>query len=238
MRVVKSKTVIALVIGVSLSMTLLLWGCTPRSTQPRRSAGSGGTGPGGVSQPAPAQIIGTVQALQGPDVTVGGRAATLNMPVRVGEMVRTGPGSTVTVGFSRGGVMQLGENTDPIFTLIKEGVCLLIQMFTGHAQLDSGGQCVEVDTPESGAFIGTKLEIRVEGGRTTFKVLDGRINVASKVNLQRKTVVATGQQTVVTRAKVDPPRVLPQVELRNLNDNFLKIRVPPTKLDTTVPRIR
>jgi hypothetical protein len=54
------------------------------------------------------------------------------------------PGSTITIQFSKGGFMQLHENTDPVFTIIRETMCLLIQMFYGDAILDTGGQCVNM----------------------------------------------------------------------------------------------
>jgi len=173
------------------------------------------------------EIIGTIEKIettQEAGVTVAGRPARQSMPIYEGEEVMTGDRSTVIIRFSRGGLMQLRENTDPIFTIMRESMCLLIRMFSGHAMLDSGGQCVNADTPESGAFINTKVDIRVEGGRTVFEVLEGRIEVAAKARPQQRTSVTSGQTVVVSSSMVEPARPLTQRELRDLNTRFLPIR--------------
>ena len=173
------------------------------------------------------EIIGTIEKIettQEAGVTVAGRPARQSMPIYEGEEVMTGDRSTVIIRFSRGGLMQLRENTDPIFTIMRESMCLLIRMFSGHAMLDSGGQCVNADTPESGAFINTKVDIRVEGGRTVFEVLEGRIEVAAKARPQQRTSVTSGQTVVVSSSMVEPARPLTERELRDLNTRFLPIR--------------
>ena len=194
-----------------LSLILLLTGCPP---------------PSSVIPPPPngREIIGTIETMQGAGVTVAGRPARQSMPIYEGEEVKTGAGSTVIIRFSRGGLMQLRENTDPIFTIMRESMCLLIRMFYGHALLDSGGQCVNADTPESGAFINTKVDIRVEGGRTVFEVLEGRIEVAAKVRPQQRTSVTSGQTVVVSSSMVEPAKPLTQRELQDLNTRFRQIR--------------
>ena len=195
-----------------LSLILLLTGCPP---------------PSSVIPPPPngREIIGTIETMQGDGVvTVAGRSADPNMAIYEGEEVKTGDRSTVIIRFSRGGLMQLRENTDPIFTIMRESMCLLIRMFYGHALLDSGGQCVNADTPESGAFINTKVDIRVEGGRTVFEVLEGRIEVAAKARPQQRTSVTSGQTVVVSSSMVEPAKPLTQRELQDLNTRFRQIR--------------
>jgi hypothetical protein len=226
-RIVHPKTAITMVMFLSL---ILLAGCPPGMV----------TGPGGGLQPPPREPIGTFVDVQGPDVTVAGRAARVNMPIYEREEVRTGPGSTATIRFNGGGVMQLDEKTDPIFSLIKGTFCILIQMFTGHAQLDSQGRCIEADTPESDAFISSKIDIRVQGGRTIWTVLDGRIEVSSKQNPRARVPVTAGQRAEVLRARVEPPQPMPTTELRELQSRFMKIQVAPIrpKPGTTAPPIR
>jgi ferric-dicitrate binding protein FerR (iron transport regulator) len=194
-----------------LLLILLLTGCPP---------------PSSVTPPPPTgrEIIGTIETMQGASVTVAGRPARQGMPIYEGEEVKTGTGSTVIIRFSRGGLMQLRENTDPIFTIMQESMCLLIRMFYGHAMLDSGGQCVNGDTPESRAFINTKVDIRVEGGRTVFEVLEGRIEVAAKARPQQRTSVTSGQSVVVSSSMVEPAKPLTQRELQDLNTRFRQIR--------------
>ena len=143
------------------------------------------------------QPIATVEALQGPNVTVGGRPAYSNMPVYENEEVKTGPGSTATILFRGGGLLQMDENTDPVFTLISQTLCVLVQMFRGHAQLDSEGRCIEAATPESQAFINSKIDIRVEGGLTTWRVLDrpnrgGRENEATREDVRDRRAADCG----------------------------------------------
>jgi len=197
---------------------LLLAGCPP----------IGGMWP--PPSPHSGEIIGTIVAIQGPKATVAGRPAQLHMPVHENEHVKTGPGSTITIQFSKGGFMQLHENTDPVFTIIRETMCLLIQMFYGDAILDTGGQCVNIDTPESSAFIHTKTHIRIENGYTTYKVLEGRIDVAAKTAFQRRIPVTDNQAVVVSRVVVERPKSLTPTELRDLQIRFRQIPLTPVPI--------
>ena len=121
----------------------------------------------------------------------------------------------------------MDENTDPVFTLISQTLCVLVQMFRGHAQLDSEGRCVEAATPESQAFINSKIDIKVEGGLTTWRVLEGRIDVALRARPQEKVRVTAGQRITVTRARLERPVIMPKPELQELNRHFPRIRVSP-----------
>ena len=222
MRVAHPKTAVAML--ACLTAVSLLWGCVagqgpypPPSPPP----------PGGHVQPPPRQPIATVEAFQGPNVTVGGRPAYSKMPVYENEEVKTGPGSAATVLFRGGGLLQLDENTDPVFTLISQTFCVLVQMFRGHAQLDSEGRCIEAATPESQAFINSRIDIRVEGGLTTWRVLAGRIQVAMRTTPQHRVNVTAGQRIVVSRARLERPLAMPQQELQELNRHFLHLRVSP-----------
>ena len=225
-RIVHPKTVVTMVMVLS---SILLAGCPPGKV----------IGPGGGVQPS-ASEIGRFESVQGPNVTVAGRPASVNMPIYEREEVSTGPGSTATIRFNGGGVLQLDERTDPIFSVIKGTFCILIQMFTGHAQLDSQGRCIEADTPESDAFINSKIDIRVQGGRTIWTVLEGRIEVSSKQNPRVRVPVTAGQRAEVLRARVEPPQPVPATELRGLSSRFMKIQVAPAqpKPGTAAPPIR
>jgi hypothetical protein len=200
----------------------LLWGCVagpgpyPSSPPP--------PGPAGHAQPPSRQPIATVEALQGPSVTVGGRPAYSNMPVYENEEVRTGPGSAATILIRGGGVMELDQNTDPVFTLISQTLCVLVQMFRGHAQLDSEGRCIEAATPESQAFINSRIDIRVEGGITTWRVLTGRIEVAARMKPRERVLVANEQRTTVSRTALQRPVKMTPPEVQELNRNFLRLR--------------
>jgi hypothetical protein len=208
--VTKSFTAIA----TSLAVVLLLWGCVV------------GPGPGGYVQPS-SQPIGTVEAFQGPNVTVAGRPAYSRMPVYENEEVRTGPGSTATVLLRGGGLLQLDENTDPVFSLISQTFCVLIQMFRGHAQLDSQGRCIEAATPESQAFINSKIDIRVESGATTWRVLEGAIEVALRARPQQKIRVTAGQRILVSRAGLERAAPMPEPEVQELHRRFLQLHITP-----------
>ena len=202
----------------------LLWSCV---AGPGPYPSSPPPGSGGHAQPPSRQPIATVEALQGPNVTVGGRPAYSNMPVYENEEVKTGPSSTATVLFRGGGLLQMDENTDPVFTLISQTLCVLVQMFRGHAQLDSEGRCIEAATPESQAFINSKIDIRIEGGVTTWRVLAGRIDVATRMKPQERMSVTAGRRIAVSRARLEHPMIMPQAELQELNKHFLQIRVSP-----------
>lgn len=214
--------------AISLSAILFLYGC-PAGMGPYFPP----PGPGGGSHPSPA-VIGTVEVLQGTIVTVGGRSAYVNMPVHEGEEVRTGPGSTATIRFSRGGFMQIDANTDPIFSLIKQGVCVFVRMFYGHAQLDSEGQCVEMETPESYAFINSRVDISIVSGRTVFSVLEGRVSVNAldvhKLRPREAVAVPVGQRAIITRARVESIRPMTPGELQELQPRFFRMRGAPVPL--------
>jgi hypothetical protein len=205
-----------------LTLFFLLWGCVAGPYPPSPPPGSGAH-----VQPPSRQPIATVEALQGPNVTVGGRPAYPNMPVYENEEVRTGPSSAVKILFRGGGLLQLDENTDPVFTLISQTLCVLVQMFRGHAQLDSEGRCIEAATPESQAFINSKIDIRVQGGVTTWRVLAGRIDVATRIKPQERVIVTAGQRIVASRARLEHPVIMAQAEVQELNRHFLQIRVSP-----------
>jgi hypothetical protein len=220
MRVAHPRT--SLTMFVCLILLSLLCGCVtgpgPYPPSPQH---------GGHAQPPSRQPIATVEALQGPNVTVGGRPAYSNMPVYENEEVKTGPSSTATILFRGGGLLQMDENTDPVFTLISQTLCVLVQMFRGHAQLDSEGRCIEAATPESQAFINSKIDIRVEGGVTTWRVLAGQINVATRMRPQERMIVTAGQRIVASRARLEHPVIMPHAELLELDRHFLQIRVSP-----------
>ncbi|MCX5908462.1 MAG: hypothetical protein NTY64_15080 [Deltaproteobacteria bacterium] len=191
MRIVHPKTVITVVMFLSL---ILLAGCPPGMV----------TGPGGGLQPSAGEV-GRFESVQGPNVTVADRPAHVNMPIYEREEVRTGPGSTATIRFNGGGVMQLDERTDPIFSVIKGTFCIL------------------------------QIDIRVQGGRTIWTVLEGRIEVSSKQNPRVRVTVTAGQRTEVLRARVEPPRQMPTAELRERASRFMKIQVAPIQPRTEPP---
>ncbi len=231
---------IAMAALVCLAAASLLWGCVvgtgpyPPSSPP---------GPGGHVQPPPRQQIATVETFQGPNVTVGARPAYSKMPVYENEEVKTGPGSTATILFMGGGLLQMDENTDPVFTLISQTFCVLVQMFRGHAQLDSEGRCIEAATPESQAFINSKIDIRVEGGLTTWRVLEGRIEVAARIKPQERIYVTAGQRIAVSRVRLERPVIMPQPEVQELHRRFLQLRTAPMvpiqpRMEHTVPPIQ
>ena len=224
--------------AISLSAILSLYGC-PAGMGPYVPPPV----PGGSVQPQPA-VIGTIEALQGTGVSAGGRSAYVNMPVHPGEEVRTGPGSTAIIRFSRGGFMRIDANTDPIFSLIKQGVCIFIKMFYGHAQLDSEGQCVEMETPESYAFINSKVDISIASGRTVFSVLEGRVAVNAldvhKLRPREAMPVPAGQLVVVTRARVESIRPMTPAELQQLQRGFYRTRETPAPIrpPVTTPPVK
>jgi len=182
----------------------------------------------GPTQPRPPlqSPIARIEAIEGTDVTVAGRRAEPNMDVFENEEVKTGSHSKVTIRFAKGGLMWLDENTDPVFALVSQTLCILISIFQGHAQIDSGGQCFQAATPESEAFLSSKVDMRIQGGRATWKVLEGRILVVSKVNHLDKREVAAGQLAVVSRSRVETLTRIPEPELGDLRNRFLQIRAP------------
>ena len=174
-------------------------------------------------------IIGEIISIRGENVTVADKKAVVNMYVHENEEVSTGPGSEVTIRFDEGGILHLYENTDPIFEIIQTPFCYLIQMFKGHAFLDTEGTCFKAETDDGSVTADSKIDIRIEEGRTIYRVLEGRINVVARNKPQVIKAVLTGQSAAVSKARVLTPRKMAEPELRELRLQFNKIRLIPVK---------
>ena len=112
-------------------------------------------------------------AVDGPNAYIN----TIKVPhgsyVRDGDIVTTGPGTSVQLLFNNGASIQLDQNTDPLFTMIGEGTCVLMEIIFGQAAVATNGRCVEFRNKKH----------NTEGvGRSL-------INVAARENETRVTVI-------------------------------------------------
>jgi hypothetical protein len=210
------KQKIYVVIICSLSMICLLFGCISDQDDWKRPP---------PPSPPKKPIIGEIMSIKGDDVTVAGKRARVNMYVYENEEIRTGAGSEMTIKFRKGGTMHLYEHTDPIIEILLQPFCYLIRMFSGHTLLDTEHQCFKLDSPQSNASSNSKIDIRIEAGRTIYKVLEGQIRVLAKERPQITESVLAGQSAVVLRAKVQLPKTLTEPELRDLRLRFEKIPI-------------
>jgi hypothetical protein len=79
----------------------------------------------------------------GPYVTVNGRPAQNGAPIRNGDTVATGPGSSALVSLARGGSVQLNQNTDPsFFEQARDALGCLVRTVLNTGEMYSDGQGV------------------------------------------------------------------------------------------------
>lgn len=90
-----------------------------------------------VDRPVEDRRITATLLTDGDTVRVNGRRAKAGQPIRPGDLVTTGPGSSALIRFSDGTTVQLDENTDPI--LRWTGDRLHIRMEDGAIEVSKGG---------------------------------------------------------------------------------------------------
>lgn len=164
--------------------------------------------------------VATIISAQGPDVTVDGRPAGNGMRIYPGENIRTGAASEVSIRLKNGAILHVYENSDPIFDIILQPLCLIIQMFYGKGMLETNDTCVHTDTPESVALINSVIFIGIREGLTRYEVLKGRIQVSAKSLPNDRISLAAGQGIDVTPQRARAPYHLSPQKLQELHERY------------------
>jgi hypothetical protein len=82
-------------------------------------------------------------AVDGPNAYINNARVPHGSYVRDGDVVTTGPGTSVNLIMNSGASIQLDQNTDPLFRLIRQGACVLMEIVRGQAAVATNGACVE-----------------------------------------------------------------------------------------------
>jgi beta-lactam-binding protein with PASTA domain len=194
---------------LALGIFVWVWGCVSQGTPATHSDTS-------VS----GSYVATIVSVYGPDVTVDSRPAASGMRIYPDENIRTGAASEVTIRLKNGAILHVYENSDPIFDIIIEPLCLLIRMFYGKAMLDTNNSCVHTDTPESQALINSVIFIGIRDGLTRYEVLKGRIQVSAKALPNDRISLSAGQGIDVTPERTMAPYHLSPQKLQELHERY------------------
>lgn len=117
-------------------------------------------------------LIGTLQ-VDGTEAFLNGGRVPGGTRVHVGDTVTTGANTSVKLQFVGGGYLQLDENTDP--RLLREGGCILVQIFKGQALVDAKRLCIEA--ADVALVLNSRVNIRLAGGAAEVTLLEGSATV-------------------------------------------------------------
>ena len=126
--------------------------------------------------------VGTL-AIDGNNAFVNERPAVNKMRIHSGDYVSTGPGTSVKIMLTWGGYVQLDENTDPLFELITEGACLLVQVARGQAYVDAQNVCID-DSKNLQSNTHSKVNLRTDGNYSELTVIEGHVTVRSPTSAE------------------------------------------------------
>lgn len=141
----------------------------------------------------------------GPQVYVNDRPARSGMPIRSGDRVRTGGGSSALVRWSEGTTIQVDQNSDPLF-IWSEGI-LYVNCGYGWFLFDTGRLRVRVENELSEILIGSRAALRIVPGRSfDAYLLEGRLDLLRPPGppLMPGEKVLVGSQGILAYAPISP----------------------------------
>lgn len=118
-------------------------------------------------------------AVDGRNAFVNGIQVPHGTYVRDGDTVTTGPATSVSVVLNSGASIQLDQNTDPVFTELRKGACILMALVRGQAAVASGGKCVEVvsERLHTSSLIHSVVNIRAQENEMRITVIEGQVDM-------------------------------------------------------------
>ena len=126
------------------------------------------------------------------------------MQVYDGDTLTTEANSSATVEFLQGGLVQLDEQTDPIFKLLRESLCILVNIVKGQVFVNSGNMCIEIQTQNLAGALNSSINMHVTSEQSVLTVLQGAIRVTEP----RELSVRALEQVVISQSEVKGPYVL------------------------------
>lgn len=118
-------------------------------------------------------------AVDGGNAIINGVRVPHGAYVRDGDTVTTGPATSVTVVLNNGASIQLDQNTDPLFRLIRQGACVLMQIIRGQAAVATGGTCLEFrnERLNTAGVAHSLINIRADESEARVTVIEGEVEM-------------------------------------------------------------
>lgn len=128
--------------------------------------------------PMRADTIGRL-AVDGQNAFINGVSVPNGSYVREGEKVTTGPATSVNLILNSGASIQLDQNTDPKFTLIRQGACALMELALGQAAVATNNACVEFFKPrfDTAGWAHSVINILASDSEVRVTVIEGEVQM-------------------------------------------------------------
>lgn len=178
--------------------------------------------------------IGTLHTA-GPNVTVNSRPVPPGTAVISGDTVATGPRSSALIALRGGGLVQLDQNTDPLFRRLVEtvssfGECVMeIVVGFGQVYVETEGQPICTSFGAWTTVARTRFNLQFVPPRAVLTVVDGQVTLRQPQQL----AVGTATQAVLSGDRVVEVRPVTPLEIQQIlawRDNYrLESRPPPSR---------
>ncbi len=207
--------------GWLLATFILLWvaGCMVQPEPPR---------------PPGALRIGTLR-VDGTGVFLNQTRAWDGMRVYDGDTLTTEANSSAIVKFLQGGLVQLDEQTDPIFKLLREGLCILVNIVKGQVFVDSNNMCIEVKSQNLAVVLNSSINMQVTSDQSVLTVLHGAVRITQP----RELSVRASEQVAISQSAIKGPYVLSREELDKVvawRQRYFRLKPGPPSMPGIEPR--
>jgi len=154
---------------------------------------------GGETRESPARAsperIGRLE-VDGPNVRHNRAPGRDGAGVYDGDIITTGPQSSAKIVLVSGGFVQLDENTDPVFRIVRELGCILIEIADGQAFVAAKRVCIS--DPNITGNLNSRINWKTDGVTSVLTVLEGTFDVERPT----RTRLGDGHQYTVARREV------------------------------------
>jgi hypothetical protein len=137
--------------------------------------------PGSAANDLPPMREDTIDRLagDGQNAYINGVRAPHGSYVRDGEVVTTGPGTSANLILNSGASIQLDQNTDPLFKLIRQGACVLMEIIRGQAAVATNDACVEFrnDRLDTAGVAHSVINIHAAEREVRVTVIEGQVQM-------------------------------------------------------------
>ena len=118
-------------------------------------------------------------AVDGQNAYINGVRALHGSYIRDGEVVTTGPATSVNLILNSGASIQLDQNTDPLFKLIRQGACVLMEIVRGQAAVATNNACVEFrnERLDTGGLAHSVINVVAAEREVRVTVIEGQVQM-------------------------------------------------------------
>lgn len=119
-------------------------------------------------------------AVDGQNAFINGVRVPNGSYVREGEKVVTGPATSVNLILNSGASIQLDQNTDPIFRLVRQGACALMELIRGQVAVATNNACVEFVTErlDTAGLAHSVINILAAESEVRVTVIEGEVQMS------------------------------------------------------------